>query len=88
MLDAAEGGRQRLGLAVVELDVVCGGGSGSESDGGAHNEGDGFGFCLADGLGLGALVRLVQELMGQLVDGHRELFCGCQPGPDADPAAA
>lgn len=68
VLDLVQRRGERLGLAVVELDVVARGGAGLQSDGLADDEGDGFGFGLPHGLVGGALAATMQKLVGKFMD--------------------
>ena len=70
MLNESERLSERLLVAVVELDVIGGGGVGLKPDALAHNERDGLGLSLAD-----CLRRFFSTLatMQNLVGGHIDL---------------
>ena len=84
MLDAVERRGERFGVAVVELNVVAGGGAGVKSDRLAYDLCDGLGLGFADCFALRTIFAAVQQLVSQLMYHQRELLGGRQTRADAD----
>lgn len=87
VLDSIQRRGERLGLAVVELDVVARGRAGFKADRLADDERDGFGLGLADGLARRSLVASMEQLMGEFVGDDGELVGRHKSGSDADSPA-
>ena len=65
---------KRLGLAVVELNVVACSGAGREADGLADDERHRFGFGFPNGLGGRPIFAAVEQFVGQFMHGDGELL--------------
>jgi hypothetical protein len=88
LLNGFEARTQKIGIAMPELDVVCGCGSCFESQGLADHEGNGFRLSLADLLRRkGTAVATMQDLVSDLVRQRGELLGRLHPAKECDFAA-